>query len=300
MSATLTRSLASILDITRQRLASVSDTPGLDAQVLLAYALGKPRAWLLAHPEVALTPAQSDFFESLLTRLEQGEPLPYVLGQWEFYGLDFTVTPAVLIPRPETELLVEQALGWLHQHPQRRLAADAGTGSGCIAVTLAVHIPDLQVIATDISSTALAVARANAEKHRVAERLHFVQSDLLSCLATVTIREKNTGLQSTTSKPFDLICANLPYIPSSTLHQLEVFGKEPATALDGGLDGLDLLRRFLPQARERLATNGFILIEMEASQGEAMQILAQRTFPRSTVQVLPDLAGHDRLVSIQG
>jgi len=151
-------SLSQVLDQVRERLQGVSETAFLDAQVLLAHVLGRNRAWVMAHPEATLTLEQRNQLKIALERLIVGEPLPYVLGCWEFYGLEFAVTPAVLIPRPETELLVEQALVWLEQHPGRRLAADVGAGSGCIAVTLARKIPDLEVLASDISLEALRVA----------------------------------------------------------------------------------------------------------------------------------------------
>ncbi len=127
----------------RRRLAGVSETASLDAQVLLSRVLGCPRAWVLAHPEVELNRKQEGELSAKIARLAQGEPLPYVLGEWEFYGLNLHLSPAVLIPRPETELLVEQALDWLQLHPGRRWAADVGTGSGCIAVSLAYQIADL-------------------------------------------------------------------------------------------------------------------------------------------------------------
>jgi release factor glutamine methyltransferase len=126
-----------VLSETRQRLAAVSETGALDAQVLLAYVLAQPRSWILAHPDAQLDKNQLAHVESLISRLESGEPLPYIIGHWEFYSLDFILTPAVLIPRPETEMLVEHALHWLVEHPARRDILDVGTGSGCIAVALA-------------------------------------------------------------------------------------------------------------------------------------------------------------------
>ena len=141
------KQIAEILIDLQPRLASISDTPVLDSQVLLAHTLGKPRSWVMAHPEARLLPAQSQTLHEMANRLVGGEPLPYVIGHWEFYGLDFKVTPAVLIPRPETELLVEQAIKWLRAHPHRRWAADVGTGSGCLAISLAVNVADLNVVA---------------------------------------------------------------------------------------------------------------------------------------------------------
>ncbi len=265
----------------------LSDTPGLEAQVLLAHTLQKPRAWVLAHPEIELAPFQLEDMQACAARRESGEPLPYILGQWEFYALDFQVTPAVLIPRPETELLVERALDWLNRHPACRRVADIGTGSGCIAIALAKHIPDLQVLATDLSPQALDVARQNAVRHGVGERITFRQADLLA-------------LPPEHSHPsFDMITANLPYIPSATLAELPVSRFEPSLALDGGVDGLELIRRLLHQAPTYLSPQGCLLLEIEANQGTAAGALAQNAFPQARVTVVPDLAGHDRLVMVE-
>ena len=278
--------LATALAALTARFAPLSDTPALEAQVLLAHVLGKPRAWVLAHSEAELAPAEEDNINNYAARRENGEPLPYLLGHWEFYGLDFLVTPAVLIPRPETELLVERALDWLTQHPTHRRVADIGTGSGCIAVALTANIPDLQVIATDLSPQALALAQQNAARHGVAECITFVQADLLDLPA---------GLHT---QPFDLVAANLPYIPRATLAELPVSHFEPSLALDGGKDGLDLIRQLLQQAPDYLSPQGCLMLEIETRQGEAACALAQAAFPQAQVKIMPDLAGHDRLVTI--
>jgi release factor glutamine methyltransferase len=264
-------------------MAQFSDTPGLDSQVLLAQVLERPRAWVMAHPQAELNEVQSERLQSMLQRLEAGEPLPYVIGHWEFYGLDFQLNSAVLIPRPETELLVDQARAWLQANPMRNRAADVGTGSGCIAVSLAVHHPVLRVTATDVSATALRIARENATRHGVAKRIDFVQADLLAALR----------------QPFDLICANLPYIPSAELKKLGIFEREPSLALDGGSDGLALIRRLLAQAEPRLAPGGLLLVEIEASQGGQVLSLAGKSFPAARSVVLADLAGRQRLLRVE-
>ena len=264
-------------------IAKQSDLSILDAQTLLAHLTGRNRAWLLAHPEAQLSSEQQNALAEALNRLAKGEPLPYLLGHWEFYGLDFTITADTLIPRPETELLVEQALGWLQAHPAQRRAADVGTGSGCIAVTLAAHIPDLHVSASDISPATLAVARANAQKHAVIDRINFIEADLLPVPLT----------------PLHLICANLPYIPTQTLAQLDIFGKEPTLALDGGPNGFSLIRRLLPQAKRNLARGGLLLLEIESGLGQAALTLTREYFPESGITLIPDLAGHDRLIRIE-
>jgi release factor glutamine methyltransferase len=271
------------LDRLRQRLAPESDTAYLDAQVLLAHVLGRPRAWLLAHPEETLNLKQERSLEGALERLEGGEPLPYVLGHWEFYGLDFLVTPATLIPRPETEPLVEGALEWLRANPGRRRGVDVGAGSGCIAVALAVNALDLHVMACDLSLPALKVAWQNACRHGVGERVLCLQSDLLPA----------------TGERFDLICANLPYIPSERLPTLRVSEREPRLALDGGMMGLHHIRRLLEIAPHRLAPGGLLLLEIEASQGAQACDLARRSFPEARLSVLPDLGGNDRLVKVR-
>jgi release factor glutamine methyltransferase len=245
--------------------------------------LNRPRSWILAHPEANLTIEHRDRLERLAQDLTRGVPLPYLLGHWEFFGLDFLVTPDTLIPRPETETLVEYALDWLREHPNCRSAADVGTGTGCIAITLATKIPDLRFVCHDISFPALKIAGQNARKHRVDGRIEFVQTDLLSCTRTT----------------FDLICANLPYIPTQKLLELEIYGREPSLALDGGLDGLDLIRNMLQESRPRLSDGGLLLLEIEAGQGAAVLSLAQNTFQDGQVHLQSDLAGRDRLLAIE-
>lgn len=284
----LSRSVAGALILLRSPLLETSETAALDASVLLAHLLGKSRGWVLAHPEAALNQEQINELKSYLVRLEHQEPLPYLLGHWEFYWLDFELTPDVLIPRPETELLVEQALTWL-QIPEGRKnqwVADIGTGSGCIAVTLAAYQPLLKVLASDLSFPALQVARRNARKHYVDRQIDFLQADLLTPF-------------STHEKPvFDLICANLPYIPTQALHKLPVFRHEPALALDGGTSGLVYIERLLDQAASCLSPGGLLLAEIEASQGPAASARASDAFPGARTEILKDLEGHDRLLRV--
>jgi release factor glutamine methyltransferase len=290
---------------TAQRLQNISDTPELDSQVLLAHILDRPRSWLLAHPEADLSPLQQATLIEALYRLERGEPLPYVLRHREFFGLDFIVTPDVLIPRPETELLVEHALEWLQEHPDRQSVVDVGTGSGCIAVSLACHVQNLQLLATDISPAALEVAQKNAHQHGVSDRISFSCCDLLPL-------ENETGSiqhhpSSVVRCPFfivrqpavDLICANLPYIPTSTLQSLPIYGHEPSLALDGGPDGLDPICRLLGMLPKAIASGGLCLLEIEASQGQAVLAIVEKSFPAAKVTLYQDLAGKDRLIGIE-
>ena len=267
----------------RQRLAAVSDTPLQEAQVIMGHVLGQPRASLLARPETGLTAGQAQRLDDLLARRAAGEPLPYLIGHWEFYGLDFRVTPDVLVPRPETELLVELALDWLRLHPARRRVADVGTGSGCIAAAVALHAPQVRLLAVDRSLRALRVARENFRRHAVLGQVTLAQMDLLSAAAG----------------PLDLICANLPYIPSATLEGLDVARYEPRVALDGGADGLDLVRRLLASAPRLVAQGGLLLLEVEAGHGDSAPALARALLSRAAVELLPDMAGKPRLLRIQ-
>jgi release factor glutamine methyltransferase len=294
----------SLLSDIAARLASISDTPDLDASVLLAHILDRPRAWVMAHPELTLTTGQQSQLDDSLSRLENREPLPYVIGRWEFFGLNLEVTRDVLIPRPETELLVEKAIAYLGQNPQRKNVADVGTGSGAIAVSIAVHIPNAEILATDISPRALEVAKRNAEKHNVTRAIQFIECDLLPSRQPQTTDSSSFILHSfgfAQDKPssFDLICANLPYIPTDTLHSLPTFNREPTLALDGGADGLDLIRRLLHSAPEWLVPNGLILLEIEARRGARALNLAHDLFSHAGIHLHRDLAGHDRLLEIQ-
>lgn len=268
-------------DITT-RISSISTSPALEASVLIGHVIKKPRTWVLAHPELNLTNQQNEQLNDSLTRLEHGESFPYVLGHWEFFGLDFKVTPDVLIPRPETELLVEKAITWLSNNPERRNIADIGTGSGAIAVSLAVNISDAKILATDISSKALQVATQNAEKHNVVNKIEFIECDLLPNNFSV-----------------DLICANLPYIPTETLHKLPVFGREPTLALDGGQDGFKLISRLMRAAPQHLTPKALLLFEIEETLGRQAIDIAKQNFPNATIGLHKDLSGRDRLLEIQ-
>lgn len=229
-----------------------------------------------------MTPQQAADYAACVQRRAAGEPLPYITGQIEFFGLTFGVTPDVLIPRPETETLVEAALAWVKAHPDA-VAVDVGTGSGCIAVTLAVHAPSLRLYATDISPAALEVARANAERHDVAERITFLEGDLLIPLP----------------EPVNLIVSNPPYVTDDEWDELPLsVQKEPRTALLSGADGLDAIRRLLAQAQTRLRPGGLMLVEIGERQGKAAQALAQAAFPQAEVAIVPDLAGKDRVLRI--
>lgn len=278
--------LRGVVDETARRLSVHSDTPQLDAEVLVSYILRQRRTWLRAHYDISLDPEQAETLESLIQRLELGEPLPYVIGHWEFFGLNFDLTTDVLIPRPETELLVEHAIPWLQSTDKRRAVADIGTGCGCIALAITTHVPTAHVLATDISKAALEVARHNALKFHAEHQIKFVECDILP-------------KRSSDESSFDLICANLPYIPTGKLHGLPVYGREPTLALDGGIDGLDLIRRLLAVAPNHLAPGGRMLLEIEATRGPAALSIAYDAFDEAEIHLYKDLAQHNRLLEIQ-
>jgi release factor glutamine methyltransferase len=253
-----------------------------EARALLAHVSGRDTTWPLVHPEAHLETAQAEQFAALVTRLASGEPLPYLTGQVEFCTRTFAVTPAVLIPRPETEHLVEAALEWLRGLASS-LVVDVGAGSGAIGVTLAAELPGAWVILIDSSAAALAVAKCNAARHGVSERVWPVCGDLLAALRG----------------PFDLIAANLPYIPSDDLGSLDVARWEPRPALDGGPAGLAAIRALLAQAPSRLARPGLLLIEVGAGQAETVLQMARDALPEAGFEALRDYAGHERVVRVE-
>ena len=270
------------------RLEKKSDLPGLDSQVLIACVMGRSRSWVMAHPEATLTENRQAKLEAMVVRFEEGEPLPYILGIQEFFNLEFVVTPDVLIPRPETELLMERAIDWLRKRKpvgEKLSVLDVGTGSGCIATSLAVSITGLSITAIDVSKAALEVALGNAKKKKVSGSITFLESDLFS--------------NSLIPNAFSLVVANPPYIPTRTLYQTTVFGREPTLALDGGTDGLALIRRILKDVPNRLLPGGMLLMEIEATEGPAVLSLASAAFPNARIKLHKDLSGHDRLLEVQ-
>jgi release factor glutamine methyltransferase len=258
----------------------------LTAEALVAHVLGLSRAQLLSRLEQPFPHHLKTYLDRLIERAADGEPLAYLTGQREFSGLDFRVDARVLVPRPETEQLVELAVKHVAGPPPAAgwRIWDVGTGSGILAITLALKCPAAQVVASDLSADALAVAQANARQHGVAGRVHFVHGDLLSACARGWV---------------DLLLANLPYIPSAALRDLPVFRHEPRLALDGGGDGLELYRRLLTQAPHALAPGGRMLLEIEDTCGQAAVALAQSAFPAASVSLHPDLAGLDRVVEVR-
>lgn len=261
------------------------ESPRLDAELLLAHVLGVNRAALFARPERRLTLKELTRYRDLVARRAAREPLAYLLGHREFFGLDFVVGPDVLIPRPETELLVEHALRLARARPGPVRIADVGTGSGAIAVALAVHLPEAIVFALDHSPAALAIAARNAQSHGVGDRVHFCCGDLLAPLLETV----------------DLIVANLPYVTTGEWEALppEIRDHEPRSALDGGPDGLTFIRRLLETALPHLQPDGAILVEIGAGQGQMVLSLAVQHFPQAHVELYQDYAGWDRIVMIE-
>jgi release factor glutamine methyltransferase len=225
-----------------------------DAELLLLRAVGRDQAWLLAHPEAELTAEQAAQFEGWIARRALDEPVQYILGEQEFYGLAFRVTPAVLIPRPETEHLVEAVLARVAQDAAVRIC-DVGTGSGAIAVALARALPRAQVTGLDIAPAALAVARENASRHAVAERVRFVESDLLGAVR---------------GERFDGVVANPPYVADAEVLEAQVRDYEPHGALFAGATGLEIYRRLIPEAWTALVPGGWLLMEIGHGQRDAL------------------------------
>jgi release factor glutamine methyltransferase len=238
-----------------------------DAETLLAHLLERDRAWVFAHPEAELDAEQKEVFRELTARRAGQEPLQYLTGEQEFYGLLLHVTSDTLIPRPETELLVEAVLAWaaLQVGPLRIL--DVGTGTGAIALALATHLPTAEIVACDLSAAALAVARDNAERLDLAARVSFVQSDLLDAL---TPEIDAGGL-------FNAIVSNPPYVPSTdaATMQTEVVDHEPHLALFAGEDGLEVYRRLIPEAQAALRPGGLLAMEFGFGQREALEVLLE-------------------------
>jgi release factor glutamine methyltransferase len=245
------------LQAARDRLAAASQNPRRDAEVLLAHVLGADHTALLTHPERVLTAAESAQYEEFLVRRTASEPMQYITGVQEFYGLPFAVSPHVLIPRPETELLVEAVLKRVNPQSRARIL-DVGTGSGAIAVSLAYALPRAQVTAIDLSPGALEVARGNAETHGVSERITWVKSDLLAAV---------------TSLQFDVVVSNPPYIADREVLEPQVANYEPHAALYAGPTGLEAYVRLIPQARKVLKPNGWLLLEIGFGQSPAVRKL---------------------------
>lgn len=278
--------LRTIIQDTHKKLESAGIPDArLEAEVLVMNVMRMARQSIFAEQETEVTGQQQAALDEFLERRYSREPLAYILGQREFYGINVVLTPAVLIPRPETEGLVEQALfmALMGMESTELTIADVGTGSGAIAINLAIHLPSAKIYAVDVQDAVLDVAAYNVRVHGVADRVNLAIGDLLDAVP----------------EPVDLIVANLPYIPTDRIPTLQPeVQQEPVLALDGGPDGLDLVRRLLIQAKDKLNSHGIILLEIDPDQIPVVQELALQHFPEGSTSVEKDLAGMDRILSI--
>jgi release factor glutamine methyltransferase len=259
---------------------NIEDAP-LECELLLRHALRISRIQLYTELNHALDHKQEGTFWNLIKRRLCGEPTAYITGHREFYGLDFYVDINVLVPRPESELLVEKTLK-LAQNQTRFTIAEIGTGCGAIAIGLALNLPQAKIYATDISASALEVALFNCQKHRVVNRIRLLQGDMLSSLP----------------EPVDLIVANLPYIKQSELRQVCSANFEPLLALNGGSDGLEKIRQLCCQVNGKLRPQGYLLLEIGQGQGRTVTTFLRSLLPSAKIEVTTDLGGIDRVVSL--
>lgn len=270
------------------RLAQAGiDAPLLNAQLLMARVLECSRLDIIAHPERFLTEAEQAEYSALVEKRASRYPLAYILGRKEFYGVELEVRPGVLVPRPETEILVEECLKRLKAddgNSKHHIVADIGVGSGAIAVAMAINLHYAEVYATETSPTALEVARLNIEKHKLSRKVRLLEGDLCKPL-------RHMGAV------FDAIISNPPYIPTGEIENLqpEVKLYEPREALDGGADGLDVYRKLIPDARELLKEGAFLAVEIGIGQAEAVIMMSKSAGYRRW-EVVPDLAGIERVV----
>ena len=262
--------------------ASNIEDASLEGELLLRHTLGIDRAHLYISLDRELSSERAETFWNLVKRRLNGEPAAYITGYREFYGLDFYVDPRILIPRPESELLVEKALAIARQH-YTYVIAEVGTGCGAIAISLALNLSEVKIYATDISAPALEVARINCRKHGVEDRVCLLQGDMLHPLP----------------EPVDLIIANLPYVKKSEISQTGLADFEPQLALDGGPDGLEKIHRLCQQAGSKLNPQGCLLLEIGQGQGNPVTTFLHGLFLSAAIEVIPDLSGIERVVSMR-
>jgi len=253
----------------------------LEGELLLRHVLGKSRPQLYLDLDHELGPVHEEVYRRLVERRRLGEPSAYLTGHREFYGLDFYVDRSVLVPRPESELLVEKAIN-LVQNRLIAAIAEIGTGCGAIAISLALNLPEAKIYATDISDQALEVARFNCRRHGVTDRIRLMQGDMLEPLPEVV----------------DLVVANLPYVRASELPRTGPLSFEPVLALDGGINGVDKIERLCYQAGNRLRPGGCLLLEIGQGQAETITTILHKVFLQAQVEVYPDYGGIERVVSL--
>jgi len=276
------------LILTRQTLASAnSDEAGIESELLLCHALGISKTKLYSEPQRVLTPTEIRELHHSINRCLLHEPIAYILEHCEFHGHDFYVNHRVFIPRPETELLVEEAIDFAHHHSisqSQLILADIGTGSGAIAISVALALPQAKVYAVDITASALHVAHINCQRYHVTHQVTLLQGNLLEPLP----------------EPVNVIIANLPYVKNHELRMLppEIMNFEPLVALTGGEDGLNVIRQLLNQTQEKLCPGGCLLLEIGYGQKESITSLINSHFPQGNVAIIPDLAGIERIARI--
>ena len=274
--------LKQVLSQAREMLvANNIEDASLESELLLRHTLNINRVQLYQDLDHELSPEQEPTFWNLIKRRLSHEPTAYIIGHREFYGLDFYVNPHVLIPRPESELLVEMALSLAQNHRVTTIA-DIGTGCGAIAINLALHSSQTKIYATDISASALKVALINCKKHGVVNRICLLQGDMLDPLP----------------EPVDLIVANLPYVKKAELLRTSQAESEPLLALNGGPDGLQKIHRLCQQVENKLHPAGYLLLEIGQGQGRAVTTLLHSLFPYAKIEIVPDLGGTERVVSL--
>ena len=256
---------------------NIEDAP-LECDLLLRHTLKLSRVELYLDLNNELNPEQEETFWHLIRHRLNGEPTAYITGHCEFYGIDFYVDSSVLIPRPESELLVEKALTLAQNHTIATIA-EIGTGCGAIAISLALNLPKVKIYATDMSTPALKVALFNCQKHGLVNRICLLQGDMLDPLP----------------KPVNLIVANLPYVKEA---EIDTGNFEPLLALNGGSDGLDKIRQLCHQLSDKLYPEGYLLLEIGQGQGKAVTTFLRSLFPSAKIEVTPDLSGIDRVVSL--
>ena len=259
---------------------SIEDAP-LECELLLRHALKISRVQLYLGLDQELSPEQEETFWRLIKRRLSHEPTAYIVGHREFYGLDFYVDSSVLIPRPETELLVEKAINLGQKHTVFTIA-DVGTGCGAIAIALALNLPRAKIYATDISALALKAAQINCQKHGVTNRICLLQGDMLDPLP----------------EPVDLIIANLPYVRESELPPICSANLEPPLALNGGSDGLEKIHQLCRQLSSKLRPKGYLLLEIGQGQRGTVTAFLYSLFPSAKIEATPDLSGIERVVSL--
>jgi len=266
----------------KNKISKISDTADVEINAILCKVIKKNLAWCLAHSDYLLNPSEIIQLSSYLDDLASGVPLAYILGEIEFFGRTFIIDENVLIPRPETELLVEAAKEWILNKKDSKKIIDVGCGSGIIIISLLRDFPSLKGVAVDISRGALTITNRNKMKHKI-DNLDLIQSDTLS------------GIYS----KFDIILANLPYIPESSLEKLAVSKYEPKLALNGGEDGLQIIKRLIDHIPTHINTPGLVLLEIQNDQSVRVMNYFTKILPNGIITTIQDYSGLDRVIKVE-